>query len=150
MNINPVAAAYLLLLGGVGYTLWRAMPHSPGEWHYPVGPFRRLFDQRLPMGNTSPDTYWPKDQPEHAGATEDSPALTEEIARIEADPDVPALLSAREEREREDAAYAALLHDPGEAIDKALESFRSALEPVRLTLQAWHEDGRRHCAACAC
>lgn len=86
--------------------------------------------------------------PVHVGATEESPLLTEEIERIEAQPDTPALLSTREEREREEAAYAIFFAEFDAAMGKEFDRFVKALEPVRQTLKTWHADGRNRCQSC--
>lgn len=79
--------------------------------------------------------------------------LTQEIKRIETDPDTPTLLSKREEREIEDAAYAGFFAEYDAAMAKEIERFNEDLEPVRRTLKAWHPSVHDcpHCQnRCAC
>ncbi len=123
--MNAAAVTYVIAVSVVLIALAILLPR-PGEWHY-------LHSVAIP---------------EHVGATEDSAALTEEIARIEADPSTPELLSGRELAAREAGETADLFAPFDEALRQAVSNFREALMPVRETLMSWHADGAHVCQKC--
>lgn len=151
--MNAAAVIYVLIVASILCALAILLPR-PDEWQYlPRGPHRRLGLPNLMNIGAAPENYWPPEQPEaeapeHVGVTEDSAALTEEIERIEADPDTPAMLSHREEQAIEDAAYAAMFAECDEALAAAMTAWREAIEPARQTLSQWHREGRWCCQRC--
>ncbi len=142
--MNAAAVTYVIAVSVVLIALAILLPR-PDEWHYPFNtPHRRLGNPAILHRDSKPEEHWP----EHVGATEDSPTLTDEIARIEADPSTPELLSGRELAEREAGEVADLFASFDEALRQAVRDFREAIEPVRETLVVWHHHGLRECAAC--